>query len=99
MTHRLQVLAGQWERGHFSHHFWSEEGKKLGSIRLECARSHVARAPTDATLYHWNCAHLRGTAFNLKEAKSAVEMAHFTGLVQMSLFPPDSEINAQPTSG
>jgi hypothetical protein len=88
----LTSPTGTWERGHFSHHFWSENSQKLGTIALVRGLEPGPGGRLAPTLYRWQCGHLTGVAGSLKDGKQAVEMAHYTGLVQLRLFSLEGEV-------
>lgn len=99
MARKRKAVAGVWEPGYRSHHYWSsgesKAAKKLGSIRLErieLAASWPSSEMHAVTVYRWTCGTFAGEAPDLKGAKRAVEMAHFTGTVQLNLFDLEGNV-------
>lgn len=87
MARRKKIQPGHWEPGYRSHHFWSENGKKIGSVVLRPLLLTTSdQTKKTQTVYHWFYGDLCGQAAKLRLARLAVESAHTTGLVQMDMF-------------
>ena len=67
-----------WERGYYSHGYWSGKDK-LGTVKLG------PKGEWDG-VYRWQAGHHAGDASTLAQAKQAVEQAVLVGSRQLQLF-------------